>query len=106
MRRTLIALALIATPALACDQDAMDAHLTAVCEAALRPAEAAIADALPHAYAPEAEAIARLIAAAREGCATGDPELGGRIAVQLARIAGRIEARAGLDPEPLLVAGR
>lgn len=106
MRRTLLAFALIATPALACDQDAMDAHLTAVCDAALRPAEEAIADALPHAYAPEREAIERLLAAAREGCATGDPELGGRIAVQLARIAGRIEARAGLEPAALLVAAR
>jgi hypothetical protein len=106
MRRTLLALALIATPALACDQDAMDSHLTAVCEAALRPAEAAIAEALPSAYAPEREAIERLLAAAREGCATGDPELGGRIAVQLARIAGRIEARAGAEPAALLVAAR
>ena len=47
--------ALLAAPPLAraCDPETMNAALTDVCDAALRPAEEAIAAALPHATAAE-----------------------------------------------------
>jgi hypothetical protein len=108
MRRTLIlaglgaALAAVA-PAGACDPEALNVHLTGVCEAALAPAEAALEAALPHATAAERALVERHRAAAREACAAGDPEAGARTAAGLARLAGRIEGRAGLDG-PVLAA--
>ena len=108
MHRTLILAGLCAAlaaagPAGACDPEAMNEQLTAVCSAALRPAEAALEAALPHATAAERALVERHLAAAREACATGDPEAGARTATQLARLAGRIEGRAGLDG-PVLAA--
>jgi hypothetical protein len=106
MRRPalLLAAALLAAappPARACDPETMNAALTGVCDAALRPAEEAVAAALPHATAAEHALIERHLAAARQGCAEGDPGIGARTAALLARLAGRIEGRAGLDG-PLL----
>ena len=90
----------VAAPALACDPEEMNHQLTAVCEAALTE-PAALLEAL-HGHATESEraAIARGLAAAREACAHGDPVIGAREAARLARLAGRLEARAGLA-EPI-----
>ncbi|TQF76869.1 hypothetical protein FK498_15525 [Elioraea sp. Yellowstone] len=86
----------IAAPAFACDPEEMNAHLTAVCEAALAE-PAALLDALRgHATETERAAITRGLAAAREACAHGDPLIGAREAARLARLAGRLEARAGV----------
>jgi hypothetical protein len=109
MRRPILlaafaAAALLATVppvARACDPETMNAALTDVCDAALRPAAEAIAAALPHATAAERGLIERHLVAARQGCAEGDPGIGARTAALLARLAGRIEGRAGLDG-PLL----
>ncbi|GAA0570974.1 hypothetical protein GCM10009416_06960 [Craurococcus roseus] len=108
MRRSLILAGLGAAlaavgPAGACDPEALNMHLTGVCEAALAPAEAALEQALPHATAAERALIERHRADARGACATGDPQAGARTAAQLARIAGRIEGRVGLDG-PVLAA--
>lgn len=92
---------LLAGPAGACDPEAMSAHLSAVCDAALDPARAAIEVALPYATEEERALIARHLAAAAEACEIGDPEAGARMAAMLARVAGRIEGRAGLET-PLL----
>ena len=102
MHRSLILAAVgaalaVAGPAGACDPEAMNEQLTAVCDAALRPAEAALEVALPHATVAERALVAHHLAAAREACTTGDPQAGVRTATQLARLAGRIEGRAGLD---------
>ena len=94
-------LALAAKPAAACDPDAMDAHLTAVCDGALAPARAALEAALPHATPAERMALQRALSVANATCITGDPVAGARIAATLARIAGRIEGRAGLAPTDL-----
>ena len=94
-------LALAAKPAAACDPDAMDAHLTAVCDGALAPARAALEAALPHATPAERLAMQRALSVANTTCTTGDPVAGARIAATLARIAGRIEGRAGLAPSDL-----
>jgi hypothetical protein len=93
--------ALAAQEAAACDPDAMDAHLTAVCDGALAPARAALQAALPHATAEERMALQRALTVANATCTTGDPVAGARIAATLARIAGRIEGRAGLPPGDL-----
>jgi hypothetical protein len=92
---------LAARPAAACDPDAMDAHLTAVCDGALAPARAALEAALPHATPEERMAMQRALTVAGTTCSTGDPVAGARIAANLARIAGRIEGRAGLAPGEL-----
>lgn len=92
---------LAAQPAAACDPDAMDVHLTAVCDGALAPARAALAAALPQATAEERMALQRALTVANATCTTGDPVAGARIAATLARIAGRIEGRAGLRPGDL-----
>lgn len=109
MHRTLILAglgAVLATvgPAGACDPEALNEQLAVVCSAALRPAEVALEAALPHATAVERGLVERHLAAAREACATGDPETGARTAVLLARLAGRIEGRAGLDGPVLATA--
>ncbi len=108
MRRSLILAGLGAAlaavgPAGACDPEALNVHLTGVCEAALAPAEAALEAALPHATAAERALIERHRVDAGEACAAGDPQAGARTAARLARLAGRIEGRAGLDG-PVLAA--
>ena len=90
------AAALAPRPAHACDPDAMDAHLTAVCDGALAPARAALEAALPLATPEERLAMQRALTIANMTCTTGDPVAGARIAAVLARIAGRIEGHAGL----------
>ncbi|MCX7684042.1 MAG: hypothetical protein N2Z67_02085 [Acetobacteraceae bacterium] len=87
--------ALFAAPALACDAEAMNHHLTAVCDAAQAPARAAAEAAMPHATEAERAAMARALAAIAAACETGDPEAGARQAAVLARVAGFIEARGG-----------
>jgi hypothetical protein len=81
----------------------MNEQLTAVCTAALRPAEEALEAALPHVADAERALAGRHLAAAREACAAGDPDAGARTAAQLARLAGRIEGRAGIGG-PILAA--
>lgn len=90
-----------ARPAAACEPDAMDAHLTAVCNGALAPARTALEAALAHATPEERIAVQRALTVADANCTTGDPLAGARIAANLARVAGRIEGRAGLKPEDL-----
>jgi hypothetical protein len=87
---------LLARPLGACEPEALNAHLTAVCQAALTPAEAALAAALPQATPAERAAAERHLALAHEACDSGDPEEGGRTAARLSRLAGRIEGRAGV----------
>ena len=95
------AAAALSKPAAACDPDAMEAHLTAVCDGALAPARAALDAALPHATPEEQLMMQRALTVANMTCSTGDPVAGARIAAVLARIAGRIEGRAGLKPTDL-----
>jgi hypothetical protein len=83
--------------AAACDAEAMEAHLTAVCDGALEPARRALEAAMPHATAAEQMAMQRALTIANSTCTTGDPVAGARIAANLARLAGRIEGRAGID---------
>jgi hypothetical protein len=97
----LAALLLAAPPlARACDTEAMNAELSAVCRAALAPALAWAAAARAGASAAEAAALDRAITRATESCATGDPAAGAQEAARIARLAGRIEARSG-TPEPI-----
>lgn len=89
--------ALAARPAAACDPDAMDAHLTAVCDGALAPARAAVEAALVHANEAERAALQRALTLAGVVCTGGDPAEGARMAAVLARMAGRIEGRVGRE---------
>lgn len=102
MRILLLAGLILAAPPLAraCDTEAMNAELTAVCSAALRPATSWATAMRPHATVAEAAAFDRAIAAATTACETGDPVAGAQEASRIARLAGRIEARAGLA-EPI-----
>ncbi len=98
MRPLLLAAALLLTPPLAaraCDTDVLNAELTRVCRAALDPVLGWLGALTPP--AGEGDAIARATEAAVEACDTGDPVIGAREAVRLARLAGQIEARAGLQ---------
>jgi hypothetical protein len=97
--------ALAARPAGACDPEAMDEHLTAVCDGALEPARLALEAALAHATPEEQLAMQRALTIANATCTTGDPVAGARIAANLARLAGRIEGRAGLRPGDLDLLG-
>lgn len=92
MPRTLLAMlfALPVLPAGACDPAEMNAHLTAVCRTALDPAIGWVRAATP---AGERAAIAAAIERADAACDSGDPAVGAREAVRLARLAGRLEAR-------------
>lgn len=99
------AAALAARPAAACDPDAMDAHLTAVCDGAIGLARAAIEAALPHATPEERAAMERALGLANGTCSTGDPVEAARFAANLARMAGRIEGRAGGNPLDLSLTG-
>lgn len=97
MTRTIpLALLLLAMPPLAaraCDPEAMNQEITAICRAALDPAATIARAALPRASAEEAQGIEAAILAAGDACDIGDPLAGARQAVELARLAGRIEAR-------------
>ncbi|WP_137179648.1 hypothetical protein [Roseomonas sp. AR75] len=94
-RAIVLAALLVAAPPLAraCDPEAMEAEITAICRAAVDPAAAIARAALPQATADEARAIAAAILAAGDACDVGDPVAGARQAVEIARLAGRIEAR-------------
>ncbi len=103
LRRVLIGAGLagaLIAPALACDPEEMNAQLTQVCEAALAETAPATEAVLPHATAGERIRLERSLARAVEACATGDPGLGVQEAARLARLVGRIEARAGVT-EPI-----
>ncbi|WP_376088497.1 hypothetical protein ACE7GA_16225 [Roseomonas sp. CCTCC AB2023176] len=89
----------LARPARACDPAEMDAYITAVANAAVEPALAALDAALPHATSAERALAERGAALARAAARDGDPKVAVRTAAALARLAGRIEARAGLSPE-------
>lgn len=95
MRHVLLAAAFLLAPPLAsaCDTEAMNAELTRVCRAGLDPVLGWL-DALS---VPTAEqpAIAAARASAEAACDTGDPAIGAREAVRLARLAGRLEAMSG-----------
>jgi hypothetical protein len=93
-----------ARPARACDPEALDAHLSAVCDAALAQARAALTAVLPHATPEERAQAEAALARAGAACNTGDPAEGARLAAGLARLAGHIEGRAGLAP-PLAAIG-
>lgn len=102
-----LAVAVLAVPAAACDVEEMNRHMNAVCLAALDPAREAIGAVLPHATDAERVLVARSLARAAIACDTGDPREGAAAASLLSRLAGRIEARAGLDlPLPSLAALR
>ncbi|NKC34422.1 hypothetical protein [Falsiroseomonas selenitidurans] len=92
---------LFSRQAAACDPEAMDAHLSAVCDGALAPARDALQAALAHATPAETMAMQRALSIANATCSSGDPVAGARIAANLARLAGRIEGRAGLGAESL-----
>jgi hypothetical protein len=91
-----LALALLAAapPVRACDPEAMNQEIAAICRAALDPAAEIARAVLPRATTEEARAIEAAILAARDACDVGDPAAGARQAVAIARLAGRIEARA------------
>ncbi|MBR0680800.1 hypothetical protein GXW74_09900 [Roseomonas eburnea] len=98
MRNILAAAAmalLAATPAPACDSEAMSAELTAVCRGAFAPAAEWAGAVRAQADAAEAAALDRALLLAREACDSGDPAAGAREAARIARLAGRIEARIG-----------
>lgn len=99
MRSILLAALVLAAPPLAraCDTEAMNAELTAVCTAALRPALDWAGVVRVQASVAESAALDRAIAAATTSCETGDPVAGAAEAVRIARLAGRIEARAGMN---------
>lgn len=94
-RTLLLAAALLAAPPLAraCDPEAMNAEMTALCRAGLDPAIAWSEAVRPLANAEEAAELGRLAVAAGDACDVGDPAAGALAAVQLARLVGRIEAR-------------
>lgn len=99
-RTLLLAAALLAAPPLAraCDPEEMNAHLTQLCRAGLDPAIAWSRAVLPHATAAEAAEIARMAVAGGDACDVGDPAAGALAAVQIARLVGKIEARAPIQP--------
>lgn len=90
----------VLAPAQACEPEAMNAELSRVCDGALVPARERISALRGHASGPEQRAIDAALARAQAACDTGDPVLGAAEAVNLARLAGRIEARIG-DATPI-----
>ena len=92
----LLAFALVAAPPLAraCDPEAMNQEITEICRAALDPAAAIARAVLARATPEEARALTAALVAAGDACDVGDPAAGARQAVEIARLAGRIEARA------------
>lgn len=98
--RALLAMAmLLATPAIACDPDEMERAMTEICSAATTGAAEAVEAALPLARAQEAASLQSQLNSLRRICAEGDPAAAARDAARLARVAGRIEARAE-QPRP------
>jgi len=91
----LLALALVAAPPLAraCDPEAMNQEITEICRAAFDPAADLARAVLARATPEEARALTAAITAAGDACDVGDPAAGARQAVEIARLAGRIEAR-------------
>jgi len=89
-------LAVAAIPASACDPEEMNAHLSAVCRAALDPTIGWARAVREGASAAERAAIDRALTLAEDACETGDPTVGARESVRLARLVGRIEARLGV----------
>jgi hypothetical protein len=100
IRTLLLAAALLAAPPLAraCDPEAMNAEMTALCRAGLDPAIAWSRAVLPLASTEEAAELDRVAIAAGDACDVGDPAAGALGAVQLARLVGRIEARGAAAP--------
>ena len=92
----LLALALVAAPPLAraCDPEAMNQEVTEICRAAFDPAAEIARAVLARATPDEARALTAALTAAGDACDVGDPAAGARQAVEIARLAGRIEARA------------
>jgi len=92
----LLAVALVAAPPLAraCDPEAMNQEITEICRAAFDPAAEIARAVLARATPDEARALTDAITAAGDACDVGDPAAGARQAVEIARLAGRIEARA------------
>lgn len=92
----LLAVALIAAPPLAraCDPEAMNQEITEICRAAFDTAAAIARTVLARATPDEARALTAALTAAGDACDVGDPAAGARQAVEIARLAGRIEARA------------
>jgi hypothetical protein len=92
----ILALALIAAPPLAraCDPEAMNQEITEICRAAFDPAAEIARAVMPRATPEEARTLAAALTAAGDACDVGDPAAGARQAVEIARLAGRIEARA------------
>lgn len=99
MRRLLAMAMLLAMPAMACDPDEMERAMTEICTAATSGAAEAVEAALPLARAEEAAALQTQLTALRRVCSEGDPAVAAREAARLARLAGRIEARAE-QPRP------
>jgi hypothetical protein len=89
-----LAAALLLPPAaLACDPEAMNAEITAICRAAVDPAAQHARALIARLPPAEARALEDAITAAGDACDVGDPVAGARQAVEIARLAGRIEAR-------------
>jgi hypothetical protein len=88
----------IFAPALACDPETMQSEVAAVCEAGLAEPAALLEGLRAHMTEAERGLIDRALAAARHACAEGDPHEGAAEAARIARLVGRIEARAGLAP--------
>ncbi len=86
------------TPALACDVAEMHAIATEACAAAIGETGTVLAALERHATEAERAMIERQLAAAREACAEGNAGFAAAEAARLARLAGRIEARAGEAP--------
>lgn len=99
MRALLALTLLLATPAIACDPDEMERAMTEICTAATAGAAEAVEAALPLARGDEAASLQAQLTTLRRVCAEGDPALAARDAARLARLAGRIEARAD-QPRP------
>lgn len=94
-----LGLLLLAAPAGACDPDELERAMTEICTAATEGAAEAVAAALPQARAEEATSLRAELERLTQACAQGDPAVAAREGARLARIAGRIEARAE-QPRP------
>jgi hypothetical protein len=99
MRKLLAVAMLLATPAVACDPDELERAMTEICSAATAGAAEAVEAALPLARPGEATSLEAQLTALRRLCMEGDPAQAARDAARLARLAGRIEARAD-QPRP------
>jgi hypothetical protein len=89
----------------ACDPEEINALLNAVCTAALRQAAEATASVRGIANAIENATLAEALARARDECAGGNPDAAASLAVRIARLAGRIEGRAGVA-DPVILSAR